>query len=438
MKKTRLLLVLVLVFAMCLSFAPVAMAQPPYSEAAFTKLLQVPVGTEFPAMGFTFTFEPEQYNGSSAAPDLARIPIIGTAPGTSRTGVITLNMNRTSATLEGTVDRVSTYYLESPNFVAGVDFPNAGIYDYIVEESGTTYNITSALHEALELSLARYRVSVWIQENAAGERSVFHVGVVRITTEAGDPGSEKVDPTPGGGTEDTDYSQMTFINKYVRTNGAQNPNNPNPQRPPTTPPGGPTDPYTSDSTLNIGNTITGLLGSQNMPFDFTLRVNVPTLIQDYVRPFYKAYLVGSTGVLDPRPAVTNPALVEQDTSTNGYRYIRFAPDTLVEFQLTHGQTLVFVNTPVGTQYSVTQAAQTGYTTTITPIYNNETLAVETALAYTGLVGERMNAAYYTNAFGDNIPTGLNINDLPFYGLILLAVGGLVVFIIIKARKRNRS
>jgi len=33
---------------------------------------------------------------------------------------------------------------------------------------------------------------------------------------------------------------------------------------------------------------------------------------------------------------------------------------------------------------------------------------------------------------------LNVNDLPFYGLILLAIGGLALFIILKARKNSRE
>jgi len=432
MKKTRLLLVLVVVFALFLSIAPTAMAQPPYSRAAITKLLQVPVGTEFPTMGFVFTFTRERYNGGTE--NLDRLPAIG-VPQTVTASTITINVNRATATLEGTTDRVSTYYMESGNFVEGVTFPNAGVYDYIVHESGTTYNITSPRHEALDLSAARYRVSILVQENAAGETSVHHVGVVRITTEAGEPGSEKVDPTPGGNGVDTEYSQMTFTNKYVRTNGANNPDNPNPQRPPTTDPV-PGAPYTGDSTLNIGNQVTGLMGSQIIPFKLNLRIDVPTLIPEYVLPFYKAYLVGPTGIVDPTGTV-NAALIGTDAGTNN-NFIRFAPGTAIDFQLKHGQTLVFINTPVGTAYNVAQIAEANYTTTIQPFYNSDKLPVVTGLTYSGLVGERFNAANYTNAYTDTPPTGLNVNDLPFYGLILLAVGGLVVFIIIKARKRNRG
>jgi len=436
MKKTRLLLALALVFALCLSFAPTAMAQPPYNEAAITKLLQVPVGTEFPAMVFRFSFEPEQYNGSTT--ELSRLPVIGTRVGTTSTGEISLNFSRTTATREGpAVNRVETYYLETPDFVEGVDFPNAGIYDYIVEESGTTYNIESDLHEALELSVAQYRVSVWVQEDEDGVPFVFHVGVVRITTEDGEDGDEKVDPTPGGDGINTFYSQMTFTNKYVRTNGADNPNNPNPQKPPATDPT-PGAPYTGDSTLNIGNEVTGLLGSQIMPFKLSLRIDVPTLIPDYVLPFYKAYLVDSTGPIDPTGTV-NASLIGTDTGGTGTRrFIRFEPGTAINFELKHGQTLVFINTPVGTAYNVAQTAEAGYTTTIQPFYNSVKEPLVTALAYAGLVGERFNAANYTNDYGDEPPTGLNVNDLPFYGLILLAVGGLVIFIVIKARKRNRG
>jgi len=286
----------------------------------------------------------------------------------------------------------------------------------------------------LEKSQARYRISVMVIENAQGVPEIFHIGAVRITTEGGTPGSEKVDPTPGGNKVDTWYSQMTFNNKYIRTNGAPDPNNPDPEKPNLDDPD-PKNP--KDSTLNITNDVTGNLGSSVLPFNYSLTLTVPTLIPDYLQPWYKAYLVDDTGVIDPTGTV-NASLIGTDTSGNAYKYIRVTPGAAVNFQLKDGQSLVLINTPVGSSYNVTQTAEPGYTTSVTTYYNSIKNATIAALSATGYVGELFNAASYLNDFGDPTPGGLNISDMPFYGLILLAVGGLVLFVVVKARKRNRG
>ena len=442
MKKTRILLSIIMTMALCMSFALTALAeeQELYTEAAITKLLQVPEGTEYPAMDFVFTVTPYKYNHSED--DLAKLPVIGAPISGTGAGKITISFDGPAAaspaeTLEETAGNVSTYYLESTSLFAGAVFPNAGIYEYIIGETDSSYSIPSgSLHEAMVLSLAKYHVTVLIRENADKVPYIYHIGVVRITKEGGSAGTDKVDPTPGGDGEETFYSQMSFTNQYVRTNGAPNPDNPDPKKPDTTDPD-PENPFTSDSTLNISKLVKGELGSQSMPFEFKMTINVPNLIPSYVLSYYKAYLVDASGVLDPTGTVDS-TLIGTDTSTKAYKYIKFVTGSAVDFQLTHGQTLVFVNTPVGTTYNVEETAETGYLTTITVFYNSIKNAVATSLITAGLVGEKYNAADYTNDFGDYTPGGLNVNDLPFYGMILFAIGGLVTFVVIKMRKRNRG
>ena len=52
------------------------------------------------------------------------------------------------------------------------------------------------------------------------------------------------------------------------------------------------------------------------------------------------------------------------------------------------------------------------------------------------VGEGVNAADFTNTNNTTIPTGLDISDLPFIGIIVLAFGAAAVFITVKLRKRK--
>ena len=436
MKKSKILLAFIMVLAVCLSFATTALASsspPTATEAAITKLLQVPIGTEFPAMGFIFNITPVAYNGSTAAADMLKIPVVGTPVSASGVGQVTINMNRTTAILDTTVNNVETYYQESASLFANVNFPNAGVYEYDIVEFDTSYTIVSNLHEALALSTAKYRVGVWVVEDD-GVAVIASIGATRITKEDGTPGDEKVDPTPGGDKVDTFYSQMTFTNRYVRTNGAPDPGNPDPQKPNT----GDPDPIAAGhSTLNISKTVAGQMGSLILPFRFALTINVPNLIPEYVLDNYKAYLVDATGVIDPAGTV-DATLIGTDTSGNAYKFINFKSGTAVNFQLKHGQSLVFINTPVGTSYTVTETAEAGYTTLVTVFTNSARKTPVSALMVSDLVGERFNAASYVNTYGDPTSGGLNVNDLPFYGLILLAVGGLVLFIVVKARKRNRG
>jgi len=435
MKKARILLALTVALAMCLSIAPMALATltDPVTEAAITKLLMVPEGTEYPAMDFYFILTPESYNGSTEAQTVAdKVPAI---TGTGPAGEIVIGFDGAvtagrSEILEGTVANVSTYYLESDSLFAGVSFPNAGIYEYIIEESGTSHVIVSDIHEAMLLSPAKYLLTVYVREEN-GVTYIYHIGAVRITEEDGTPGTDKIDPTPGGDQVDTFYSQMTFINKYVRTNGADDPDDPDPEKPDPEDP----DPDPGDSTLNVIKTVTGDLASTILPFEFSLTINVPTLIPSYVLDYYNAYLVDNGGIIDPTGTISG-AMIGTDASGN--KYIQVVSGTPVAFELTHGQALVFVNTPVGTTFSSTETAAVGYDTSVTVWRNSVKGMSAVALSAAGLVGELYNAADYVNAFPDPTPGGLNVNDLPFYGLILLAIGGLVLFIILKTRKNSRE
>ena len=431
MKKTRILLALTVALAMCLSIAPMALATQTerVTEATITKLLMVPEGTEYPAMDFYFTLTPDSYNGSTEAQIVAdKVPVI---TGAGPAGEVVIGFDGATAAgraefLESTVANVSTYYLESASLFTGVTFPNAGIYEYMVEETGTSLDVTPNIHDAIIMSQANYLLTVFVREEN-GVTFIYHIGVVRTIEEDGTPGTDKVDPTPGSEQEEFLYGQMVFLNKYARTNGAVDPDDPDPKLP------DPEDPDPGDSTLNIIKTVTGDLGSTILPFNFTLTIDVPSLIPEFVLDHYNAYLVDHAGVIDPTGKVSG-ALIGTDRSGN--KYIQVVSGTSVAFELTHGQALVFVNTPVGTTFNSTEAAAAGYDTSITVWRNSEKGMSSVALSASGLTGELYNAADYVNDFPDPTPGGLNVNDFPFYGLILLAIAGLVTFIVIKTRKHN--
>jgi len=435
MKKTvRVMLAAILALTLSLGIAPAAYAAPDpltINQAAITKVLKVPVGTAYPAMTFDFMVERVGYNDTTAIP--ANMPVIGSVS----IAFDGANAPSPAENFEGSALGVDTYYLESAELLGAINWPNAGKYEYSVIETTTNYVISDPLHEALELSLAEYLLSIYVREYTAadaaagnipagkqvGDRYIYAVGMIRVTTDEGTPGGYKGDPTPGGDQIDYFYSEMIFTNKYVKTNGADDPDDPDP-----------TDP--GDSTLNVTKTVTGDLGSLVLPFNFALSLNVPTLIPGYVLSYYKAYLVGTGGVLDPTGTVLSSLI---GTDPSGAKYVMFAPGATVDFQLAHDQKLVFINTPVGTSYTVSEDAEAGYTTSYRVTTNNIQGGVVSGYTITGaLVGEALNRADYTNNYDLTPPAGLSMDNLPFYSLVLLALGALIAFVVVRRRKRQKE
>ena len=428
-KKPRFLIAVILTLALCFSLAPMSAVANPTDAvetdtAAITKLLKVPVGTDYPAMEFEFSVTPVNYNNASPA-SAAGVPTIGP---------ITIDFDGTAETADSAnpTGNIDSYWLESDDLFTGVSFPQAGIYEYTIKETGSDYVIAPGdTHEALELSQAEYTMYVYVKDkDEHGDPCtpyIFAVGVVMTKDDDGDPviNGPKLDPTPGGdGGTTLDYSQLIFTNKYVKTNGSGDPDDPDP-----------TDP--GDSTLIISKEVDGEFGSYTQYFEFELKLDVPTLISDFVLAFYPAYVVDSNGIVADISGNADASLI--DTDANGDDFIKFAPGAVTEFKLMHDQRLVFINTPVGTEYTVTETAETGYETTITVTYDGGTpvdLALDVMVA-NNFVGEGFNAAEYLNDYADNTPAGLNIGNWSFIVLILVGAAGIIAFFVMKGRRKEQ-
>jgi hypothetical protein len=387
------------------------------AQAAITKLLQMPEGTLVPKAGFTFKVTSVSVDGKAATE--TNMPKIGAPIAGEKAGTVTIKYDGTET---GTPDSNSILTLpQEYNLFAATTWPHAGVYVYTVKETPGTYTIKDPNHEAMNYSSAEYTLNVYVKEgtNAKGEKVcyIFAIGAYATVKDDNGPVVEnKIVVTPGGGEDVTlKYSQMIFTNTYVKTNGATDPEKPDP-----------TD--VDDSTLIVSKEVTGGFASKELYFDYTMTITVPSLVTPL--PAYKAYVVENGAV------VGSPIL--------------FVSGKENSFQLKHGQQLVFVNTPVGTSYVVTEAKSDGYEPSVTIIYAGGTPGTSTgklgeALS-TGkrLVGEAAasgkvsNSAAYLNRRDDVTPTGLNLNDLPFIGMIALALGVVAAFIVAKARKARKA
>ena len=426
-KKSRIVIALILIITLCsVLLAPVALATPVklYTKAAITKVLKMPVGTNVPSGSFTFTFTPVSINDdTSLDPPLT---------GIGAAGLVTITFPRAVPamyTYTETIGDSDIYYLESDELFGNVVWPHTGIFEYTVKENANTFGTLPAGHN-MTYSQAGYTVKVHVREytqsdiippgKSVGDLYIYTIGTYRTTKEDGTSGSEKVDPTPGGNGVDYRYSQMTFENIFTKHNGGDG-----------------TNPL--NNTLSVSKAVAGAYSSSSIYFEFSVTVTKPSLVTG--NPAYKAYIVDNGAALTDLTANGIPTY----TTDVGGAYVTVATGTSLSFKLKAGQHLAFTNTHVGSSYIVSETGVAGYVPSAIVTTNNVpggevtgsrsgNLALPDSAVYTILrVGELTNRAAFTNTNDGVTETGLTISDLPFYGLILLALSGVAAIAVIKAR-----
>ena len=243
----------------------------------------------------------------------------------------------------------------------------------------------------------------------------------------------------------------------------------------------PTGDFPSDAgSLIIRKSVTGNMGNPNHRFAMSIELFVPELLSDYVTTttvtrlpecdcpageyecdYYEvtlastpdnrfpeyilAFIVSANGNGLP---FTIP--VDQDTG-----------EVSVSFYLRDGESLHFIQLPYGTTYSLTE-----YEVVVTdgnPGYEQSAAVIQGGVNRPGdfndpVVGENLyvqdtapelhvaqeagegssnNRVNVLNHRTVPTPMGVFLNNLPFIGLIVLAVGGLVGFLVIKTRASKR-
>ena len=421
MKKFNLFAAMLIVFTML--FSTIVSANPPILnedgalvsqdadnpvEVAISKILQLPIGTTTPNATFSFLATPISVEGNTSEEAIATMPEL--------TDNMTVSFTVTDVDADELIDNIMSIVMETDNIFAGVNFPHAGIFIYEITEidsTNPTIDDKDNIHEFLSYSKAKYTLRIYVanKTDINGDiigTYVYAVGAIITIPDNGDQTVDyKVDPTPGGGSK-FEYSQMIFTNDYVKTNGTTNPENPDP---------------VTESTLAVSKRVTGDLANIEQYFDFSITLTIPSLVVD-VPQYYRAYVI------------------ENNTVVNNGSYIQVRPGVATAFSLKHGQRLVFVDTPVGTSYTVEEVEPIGYTPSVIVITNAEEVykaegkPSETLSTDVRFVGELANSAAFTNNRSNVVPTGINISNLPFVGLIVLAIVALIGFVAIKSRKRG--
>ena len=442
LKRTRNYVALLLAFLMCVSSVlPAFAANNPITKtdedgyitsdpdapvpAVITKNLRMPTGTNTPEAEFIFVARALNKDGRTDATTLAGMP----------------GLRNLSVTYPNSGERVEespdvwSIKTETENILGEVSFNTlgAGIYEYEITESAIlskVINIASEDHHLFH-SDAKYILTVYVDNHPEneGQTYVFGVGARRvegIDPETNKPIGPKVDMRPDG-------HGMIFANAFVKQNS---PDNPEPDIIGEDP-----DEWGKDVTFTVSNTVTGPFANLNLPFVYTITMTGPDIHNDMKWPeYYRAYIVENGKVIDPEKNAVSGLIGGPDDNDN--RYIKINPLGVTTFTLTNGQTLVFVDTPVGSKYNITQAAQTDYIpsytiTTNTRVGDKATEgAGEPIITGVQRIEEPTNSADFLNTRESVIPAGLSLANLPFTMMIVLGLGGLVAYIVVGMRKRR--
>ncbi|MDR2975675.1 MAG: hypothetical protein LBV00_13380 [Propionibacteriaceae bacterium] len=386
-------------------------------KAVATKNLVMPVNTPTPDATFTFELTKVSLNGSTAAGDLTTMPTIDAK-------TVTLSSSDNGSTGDG----AKTVSKETTDILAGITWPHEGVYTYRVTEKQDTYTekTGSPFSDDMAYSTAAYELTVYVYKDANG---TFYAGALTTTLKAKDVASDvvdtKVDPTLGGKPSVAgDYSQMDWTNTYTRTD-AGNATNPN---------------------LKVSKTVAGALGDTTRYFDFSVKVTNPVTVTA-TDTVYKAYVVDSTGA-----KVTTAANCGTGCEVDGNYEISFTTATAENIKLKHGQSLVFVDTPVGTKVEVEEAATADYTPSYVPTNLTSVKGGVIGANNTATVGQLLglgtasavytasgsNVAAFTNTYKTVTITGISANNLPYIVMIGLAVIGFAGYVVVRSRRRAKA
>lgn len=385
---------------------------------------------------FTFTLTPYSYNESTATADVAKIPnvtaqtiTVSATDGTAGTGCTKVSGNQTTNPKKG--EKGFDAYigeLQLSSFMpAASSFPNAGLYTYLVTETGPADGDTN-----WDYSEASYYVNVYVENGESG----LDVAGCTFTQTIDDFGNEiavtKKDPSEETGksneiidvqtTETTPttthvYSGFTFMNLY--------------------------DPKTD---LLITNHIEGQFSDKTLEYTYAVQL------------FNNMYNAGDTvtAKVSKDGVIASETTVTFTFDANGYAT---TTDTI---KLTDNGYIKFDSLPVGTQYGVTETGISPYITKHTTVSKVQTGGNDTTVTvdYPATGGEGAGADYsYWNATSPNAacilglntgntsdiynkridvtPTGILVNIAPYLILLGLPICAIVAWLLVRRAKKNR-
>jgi hypothetical protein len=293
----------------------------------------------------------------------------------------------------GTTANGITTLSRTVDALEGIEFDRAGIYVYIVTESANSQ--TSPPH-TMTYSTAEYdlRITVIFNEPENAHEVAFTEIILR-EADTQNPDLPPVDEKVDGG--------MIFTNTLTQTTGDA-----------------------TNAALTLTKTVTGGFGDRAKLFNFTI-----ALVQNPLAPLtlpISFNVRNAAGAIDPTRSGTITALTPPQS-----------------IQLRHGERFEIVTLPVGTGYTIIEAAAIDYRASATVITGggspvnvtppeqdaNQELSTGVQL----VASPSPNRADFTNTFEQIPATGLVIEQAPFVLLALFVLGISMSYLALKQRKK---
>lgn len=280
-------------------------------------------------------------------------------------------------------------FLPVADIFEGVTWPSTGVYEYTVTEAAPTdYDETANPNDTLTIdSAAEYTLRVYIK-SANGTNYIDGVTVA-------DDEDAKVDPTdPEEVADDGEGNGFSFTNTYQ--NNLVDPTN---------------------GVLTVEKAVDGEYADTAYPWSFELAYALPEANQGTV-----SYRVNNGNV---QTATGSP----------------------IEVNLKAGDKLVITAMPQGTTWNVTENLSAATVqnkdsyTAAADKYNPATLPTGGQdLTTTEQILSAADGIVVTNTFDDEAitPTGILVNNLPYIALALVAIGGLVAYVVVRRRNADEA
>ena len=300
---------------------------------------------------------------------------------------------------------------------------STGTVKFTVTEESFTY--TDATNTTSIRSEASYDLVFWVDYVANSDgTSSYKVTSITDTKTTKDDGTEdgsKVDPTPEStdvktttyttvdnekkiDTTDTsagfNLSGMLFNNDITKNDVPDVPDTPTPD----------------DFAFKLAKVVTND-GDVNQKFNFTVKMTAPDL-----------------GGVDANKTVTVNVYNKNDKtkvlSTKTFTY-GVTENTI---ELKADEVAVFSHMYNSTKVEVTEVGTPSYTATVSGSFGDAAGTVGQSLSISGVTNDEY-AVEYTNAYSSITPTGIIMNNLPFFMMILIGAAAVVAGFAFQARRR---
>ena len=292
--------------------------------------------------------------------------------------------------------------------------PN-GMYVYDVMEDAAASTQTNTTADGKTTNTFTYSDKVYrvrIYKSGTADAPVYKYTVSEVTGYGTDNEVESKKPvTPGPEAGDEGTIDMPFENKYVKTTNV-------------TPDG--KDPEDDNDAAglfvqkNVDNDASNLYADKE--FEFTLNATAPavnTLSTTKTGYAYKVMKVNGA----------------EDTTKAG----TLVPGTPSTVNLKTGERIVFTDLDVGATVTVKEADYSADFTATDKLNGTDVNTIASTNGTTATITENGNKLFVKNtAKNSTTPEGILISNLPYIALALVAIGGLVAYVVIRRRNADEA